>query len=48
MVFSDSYFGATHGANKITPFVHNVHTYLHSHYDLTKPYTDVANYRLKK
>lgn len=46
--FSDSYFGATHGANKVTPFVHNVHTYLHSHYDLTKPYTDVANYRLKK
>ena len=46
--FSDSYFGQTHGSNAVTPFVHNVHTYYHSHYGLSKPFTTVANERLEK
>lgn len=46
--FSDSYFGDTHGSKAVTPFVHNVHTYYHSHYVLTKPYTVVANERFTK
>lgn len=31
-VFSDSYFGGTHGSGAVTPLVHNVKTYLHRHY----------------
>jgi len=46
--FSDSYFGATHGSNAVTPFVHNVHTYLHRHYNMgKKPFTSLADETLK-
>ena len=46
--FSDSYFGATHGSHAVTPFVHNVHTYLHRHYDIgRKPYTELADETLR-
>ena len=41
--FSDSYFGGTHGSNAVTPFVHNVHTYIHRHYVPTKPFTQFAD-----
>lgn len=45
--YSDSYFGETHGSLALTPFVHNVHTYLHSHYGLSTPYyTQVAYERM--
>ena len=46
--FSDSYFGATHGSAGVTPFVHNVHTYIHRHYGMgKKPYTQLADETLK-
>ena len=41
--FSDSYFGATHGSGGITPFVHNVHSYWHSHYNYDHK-TKLPNY----
>ena len=41
--FSDSYFGQTHGSEAITPFVHNVHTYIHRHYGMAKPFTQLAD-----
>ena len=46
--FSDSYFGGTHGSAGVTPFVHNVHTYIHRHYIMgKKPYTELADETLK-
>lgn len=43
-VFSDSYLGATHGSGAISPFIHNVHTYIHRHYNMgKKPYTQLAD-----
>lgn len=46
--FSDSYFGETHGSYGVTPFVHNVHTYIHRHYGMgTKPFTALADETLK-
>ena len=46
--FSDSYFGLTHGSNAITPFVHNVHTYIHRHYQMgKKPFTKLADITLQ-
>lgn len=41
--FSDSYFGATHGSDAKSPFIHNVHTYLHRSYGLFKPFTQLAD-----
>jgi len=42
--FSDSYFGGTHGSYGITPFVHNVHTYMHRHYKMgNMPFTKLAD-----
>lgn len=41
--FSDSYFGATHGSGAMTPFIHNVHTYIHRHYVIGKTFTDLAD-----
>lgn len=41
--FSDSYFGATHGSNAVTPFVHNVHTYFHRSCGLSNPFTKFAD-----
>lgn len=40
--FSDSYFGETHGSYGVTPFVHNVKHYLHRHYGMKKPFTQLA------
>ena len=46
--FSDSYFGGTHGSAAVTPFVHDVHTYIHRHYKMgKKPYTELADETLK-
>ena len=46
--FSDSYFGDTHGSNSVTPFVHNVHTYIHRAYSTgSKLFTDLADETLK-
>jgi len=45
--FSDSYFGETHGSYGVTPFVHNVHTYIHRHYGMNKPFTQLADETLK-
>ena len=46
--FSDSYFGGTHGSAGVTPFVHNVHTYIHRHYSMGKKfYTQLADETLK-
>ena len=46
--FSDSYFGGTHGSAGVTPFVHDVHTYIHRHYNMgKKPYTELADETLK-
>ena len=46
--FSDSYFGQTHGSYGVTPFVHNVHTYLHRHYKMGKrPFTELADATIK-
>ena len=43
-IFSDSYLGATHGSGAMIPFVHNVHTYIHRHYNMgRKPYTQLAD-----
>ena len=56
-IFSDSYFAGTHGINlfsthgsdgNVMPFIHNVHTYIHTHYKMSKPYTDVIRERLIK
>ena len=41
--FSDSYFGATHGSGAMTPFIHNVHTYIHRHYVIGKTFTQLAD-----
>jgi len=41
--FSDSYFGATHGSDAKAPFIHNVKYYLHRHYGMQKPFTQLAN-----
>ena len=44
--FSDSYFGGTHGSNSVTPFVHNVHTYFHRGYGMSKqskPFTQFVD-----
>ena len=46
--FSDSYFGATHGSWGVTPFVHNVHTYIHRHCNMgSKAFTQLADETLK-
>ena len=46
--FSDSYFGGTHGSFAVTPFVHNVHTYIHRHYSMgARPFTDLADETMK-
>ena len=46
--FSDSYFGETHGSYGVTPFVHNVHTYIHRHYNTgKKPFTELADETMK-
>lgn len=42
--FSDSYFGGTHGSDAVTPFIHNVHTYIHRHADMGDwSFTQLAN-----
>lgn len=46
-LFSDSYFGQTHGIDAVTPFVYNFHIYWHSHYNLQHPFTTVLNQRIK-
>lgn len=46
-VFSDSYFGWTHGSYGPTPFVHSVHNYLLRHYMSTKPFTQLSDETLK-
>jgi len=45
--YSDSYFGGTHGSFGVTPFVYNVRNYLHSHYSMQEPYTEVIKLRMK-
>ena len=46
--FSDSYFGGAHGLRGVTPFVHNVHTYIHRHYGMgKKPFTKLADETMK-
>lgn len=44
--FSDSYFGGIHGSASVTPFVFNVRNYYHTHYNIGKPYTEVADKRM--
>ena len=46
--FSDSYFGSNHGSYGVTPFVHNVHTYIHRHYQMgRRPFTQLADETIK-
>lgn len=45
--YSDSYFGDTHGSKGVSPFVHNVHTYIHRHYFSPRPFTQLADDTLK-
>jgi len=46
--FSDSYFGGTHGSDTVTPFIHNVHTYIHRHYGMgDRPFTALADETLR-